>query len=244
MGNNISKQFKIINERVRELSATHHKDSKFVKLIVVTKWHTVEEIAEVIEAGAEDLGENYVDEAKIKYEKFMNKSFNLHMIGHLQSRKIRNLFPLFSYLHSIDRFEIGEKLSKYCLENSIKLNSLVEVNISGETTKTGFDVSTKELESKFVNDFGKIINNEGLVINGLMTMAPFPVIKTQNKGVYRTCAELLKRIQDKYQLERFVQLSMGTSADFEVAIAEGASMVRIGELIMGPRNKNNKELGK
>jgi PLP dependent protein len=188
------------------------------------------------------LGENYPEETLQKIE-LLKGQYNpkWHMIGHLQSRKIKLLFPSFNLIHSIDSLELARKLDGYCKNNELTIDVLIEVNISGELTKQGFVASTPKNRDLLMFDFDVLNSFKRLKIHGLMTMPPYAVFEAQNKECYNICRDLLEKLKAHFNNDLFSELSMGTSADFVTAIHEGATYVRVGEAIMGPRTYNNEE---
>ncbi len=223
------------DETVRRLSKIQFGDQGRVKLVVVTKGQPLEACIEVIAAGAANLGENYPEETVEKFTGVDKNNFNLHMIGHIQSRKIKFLHPLFNYIHSIDSKELAVKVSNYFAQQESKVNALIEVDFTSETSKSGFHVNNPENQVKFIEMFEELLALEGLNIIGLMTMGYYPENEETNRNIFWLCNSLAKTLCDRYKTKSIVELSMGTSGDYKTAIAEGATMVRIGELIMGPR---------
>ena len=160
---------------------------------------------------------------------------NFHLIGHLQSRKTKYLDPLFSYMHTIDSVDISEKVNGLFTEKGKCLKVLVEVNFTGEPSKSGFTISSQIEKQNFISIFEGINCLPAISLCGLMTMGYYPESPERNREIFGQCRTLLEEIQNKYALPDFNELSMGTSGDFVTAIEEGATFVRIGELIMGQR---------
>jgi PLP dependent protein len=205
------------------------------RIIVVTKRQPIEACLEVIDAGATNIGENYLEEANEKYNCGIVGNLNLHMIGHLQSRKAKLLDPLFSFMHTIDRTDIASKVSRLYEEKNKSLKVLLEINFTDEISKSGFEITNDDQKEKFHQSFTEILNLPGISICGLMTMGYFPSTPERNREVFRKCRILFEEINNRYSLRTFNELSMGTSGDYLTAIQEGATFVRIGELIMGKR---------
>jgi PLP dependent protein len=236
MNSTVRDNFLKVTDRICEACNRTNRDSQSVRLVVVTKGQLPEKINEVLEAGANQLGENYPEQT-IRKIPFINSGFkpSWHMIGHIQSRKIKFLLPNFSMIHSIDSVGLAQKLDNYFLENRVKIPALIEVNLSGEKSKFGFNVSSKEEKDTFFLEIERVLQTKNLSLNGLMTMPPNTMDSNESRKYFARCRELLFTIQQKFSLTRFTELSMGTSMDFEVAIEEGATLVRIGEAIMGKR---------
>lgn len=225
--------------RIEEVCLRSGRNPKEVQLVVVTKHQPVEKILQVWQAGARQFGENYPEETdqKVKWIDG-NISPEWHMIGHIQSRKVKYLVEHFSYIHSIDRLEIAEKLNQACKAAGKKLPILIEVNISSETSKFGYAVQEESQLEKLIYDIEQMKALSHLQLSGLMTMPPLVNPNEMNRLIFRRCKELLMQLQKKTDLPTFKYLSMGTSQDFEIAIEEGATHIRIGEAIMGKRNLN------
>jgi len=219
----IQKNLIDIKEKIERASIKFNRDPDDVKLIVVTKKFDKESVKPLLDSGHLLFGENKVQEAKNKWEDILssNKDIELHMVGGLQSNKIKDAISIFTCVHSIDRSKILEGINKNLNEKSLLRDIFVQVNISGEPTKGGVKVS--EID-KFLNK-SEIFDKVNIV--GLMTMPP----PNEESSVYFAFLnKLAKRNNLKY-------LSMGMSNDFETAIALGATHIRVGEAIMGPRFK-------
>ena len=220
----IQKNLLDIKEKIERVSIKFNRDPDDVKLIVVTKKFDKEFIKPLLDSGHLLFGENKVQEAKNKWEDILslNKGIELHMVGGLQSNKIKDAISIFTCVHSIDRLKTLEGINKNLNEKSLLRDIFVQVNISGEPTKGGVKVS--EID-KFL-DNGEIFDKVNIA--GLMTMPP----PNEESSVYFAFLnKLVKKNKLKY-------LSMGMSNDFETAIALGATHIRVGEAIMGPRFKN------
>ena len=235
----IAERFVTVKDNIQAACSKAGREEEEVTLIVVTKGFGAASVIEAVEAGATVLGENYPEETirKIKEIKEQRPDIvpNWHMIGHLQSRKIKLMDPYFSMIHSIDSLELAEKINGFYLKLEKPIDVLVEINVAGEASKYGFDVSTSVKQDDFFGIFERLLSLPQLRINGFMTMPPYAVREGQNKAIYNFCREFQTRIKESYNLEQFAQLSMGTSADYQDAIECGATMVRVGEAIMGER---------
>jgi hypothetical protein len=232
----IRSNYQKIQKRIIEACERAGRDPESVKTVVVTKFQPAWKINEVIRAGALQLGENYPEQLAQKIGEIdLSANPKFHMIGHLQSRKIKYIIEYFSMLHSIDSLETAVKLDKACEQVNIRLPVFIEVNIAGEDTKNGLDVNSKEKWDSVV-DFANQINGlRNLDLVGLMTIPPFTKVGEINRPYFQQCRLLLNYINQKTDITGFKELSMGTSSDFEVAVEEGATFVRIGEAIMGSR---------
>jgi PLP dependent protein len=236
MPETIKERFEEVNEKIHLACLESARNDADVNLIVVTKWQPVEKIIEVCEAGASLLGENYPEETvdKIKILNGRAKP-EWHMIGHLQSRKTKLLYPDFSMIHSVDSLEIAEKINRLFEEKNTVFDALIEVNIAGEASKNGFQAEDVKKRDDFIKTFEKLLELKHIKWCGLMTMPPYAFSKEQNKACYNLCRELQVSLKEKFHLDSFTQLSMGTSSDFETGVKCGATFVRVGEAIMGKR---------
>ncbi|MBN1354356.1 MAG: YggS family pyridoxal phosphate-dependent enzyme [Candidatus Omnitrophica bacterium] len=207
-----------IRERISKAAEKSSRAPDAIKLVVVTKEAGIDEILQAIEEGVRDIGENRLKDALAKKESLDSHVLTWHMIGHLQSNKAKEAVKLFSVIHSVDSAKLAEILNKEARKNGKVQDIFIEVNVSGEKSK--FGVQPKGIEA-FLKEAETFRN---LKIRGLMTMAPF----TDNAETTRPVFKKLKELADANGLK---ELSMGMSQDFEVAIEEGSTMVRIGRAI-------------
>ena len=212
-----------IRERIEGALARSGRQGSRVLLIGVTKRVDREKIREAVRAGLGDFGENYIQEAKGKIEGF-GENARWHMIGHIQTNKLKHIPGLFDYVHSIDRWELAEGLDKY----GKPLNILFELNLSGEASKHGTG------EDNLKRMLGKATTLAHVKPVGLMTMAPYVEDPEEVREIFRGLREIRDRVNKEFGLH-MTELSMGMSSDFEVAVEEGATMVRIGTAIFGER---------
>ncbi len=231
----ITSRYVEISEKVNNLAYNRPWQREKVTLVVVTKKQPIENCLEVISAGATDLGENYPEEVIKKYPPEIFKNTRLHLIGHLQSRKIQFLGKAFSYWQTIDDLGTAKKVSDIYFDKGKKLPSLIEVNLSYEESKNGMVIGNNDQEMQFIESIKRLLKLPGIQLCGLMTMGFYPETPETNRKIYQTCRVLQQKIQEHYKLDSFCELSMGTSNDYGTAIMEGATFVRVGELIMGKR---------
>ncbi len=228
-----------ILERIDNACRRSGRDEEDVKLIVVTKHQPVEKIVKICEIGAELLGENYPEETDKKIIELAGRvNPTWHMIGHIQSRKIKYLVRNFKMVHSIDKFEVAEKLNNACLQADKVMPVLLEVNLTGEESKFGYNVADEKLIPVFYQEIEKIKTLTQLQLQGLMTMPPLINKPEENRKIFNKLRSLLEDVGTAIEINEFKYLSMGTSQDFEIAIEEGATFIRIGEAIMGKRIAN------
>ena len=206
-----------------------------IHLVVVTKSQPLALISAAYEAGIRCFGENYADEAVHKIQAIPRAGVEWHMIGHVQSRKADLVAEHFSMLHSLDRIKIAQRLELACEERDRILPVLIEVNISGEASKFGFAAWDRSLWENLRSELDAIIQMRHLQIRGLMTMPPYSDNPENARSHFRNTRLLRDYLAVKYPEADWSHLSMGTSADYEVALEEGATYIRIGEAIMGAR---------
>ncbi len=225
----VARNIEIIRNRIAAAAARAGRRAEEVRLMAVTKTVDDERIAAAIAAGVDIIGENYVQEAKRKIE-IMGRTREWHLIGHLQTNKAKYAVRLFDMIHSVDRIEVARELHRRAAGENLLLKILVEVNISGEATKRG--VPPEEA----INLIKEISPLEHLAIRGLMTMAPW----FDNPEEARPCFVALRNLRERIAGMALpgvtmAELSMGMSGDFEVAVEEGATIVRIGRFLFGER---------
>jgi hypothetical protein len=220
-----------VKERVAEAAIRSGRKPEDVMLIAVSKTKSVEEIMPAVEAGAVILGENKVQEVMAKYE--LIKNVQWHLIGHLQTNKVKYIIDKVSMIHSVDSLKLANEISKRAVQAGVTMDVLVEVNIGAEESKSG--VAPEEAESLCL-DIAKL---EGIRVKGLMTVAPFVENPQDTRVYFRKMNKLFVDIKDKkYDNIDMTYLSMGMTNDFEVAIEEGSNIVRVGTAIFGARNYN------
>ncbi|MGB9630225.1 MAG: YggS family pyridoxal phosphate-dependent enzyme [Thermodesulfobacteriota bacterium] len=222
----IRENFLRVMERIEKAARRVGRDPKEVKLVAVSKTVEAARIKEAIEAGVSILGENYVQEAQKKIEE-IGRPVSWHFIGHLQSNKAKFAVRLFDVVHSIDSLHLAEELNRRAEQVNRVIKVLMEVNLSGEATKFGAE------EEKILGIAHKILSLNSLSLEGLMTMPPYFDNPEKSRPYYVKLRELKEKIaKDGIPVK---ELSMGMSNDFEVAIEEGATYVRVGTAIFGPR---------
>jgi pyridoxal phosphate enzyme (YggS family) len=221
---NIEENLQDVLYRIKMAAEKVHRDFDNVTLVAVTKSFDVPIIKEAIKFGIKDIGETKVQEAEKKQKELgkLSKKVKWHMIGHIQNNKAKDVAKIFDYVHSIDDMKVAKKISETCVRIKKEIPVLVQVNTSGLT----YGVKP-EKTVEFVNELRKL---NGIQVRGLMTIAPFCADKEETRPYFRQ----LKELAEKCFLK---ELSIGMSNDFEVAIQEGATMVRIGTAIFGERIK-------
>lgn len=225
-----------VQERIFKAAQSVGRSGDSVTLVVVTKGHSLERIRAVVEAGARRLGENYVEEALDKIAS-LGSGFGVewHMIGHIQSRKANPVCMYFDYVHSLDSVKLATRLDRFAGELGKRLPVLLECNVSGEQSKFGFPVWEESLWEAFLDQAAQIGALTHLDLRGLMTMAPYFEDPELARPYFQRLRRLREALVARAPGARCSELSMGMSGDFEVAIQEGATMVRIGQAILGAR---------
>lgn len=200
-----------------------------VTLIGVTKTVETDSINEAISLGIKDIGENKVQEINRKYD-YIDKSANLHMIGHLQSNKVKYIIDKVSLIHSLDRLSLAKEIDKRAKEKELIKDVLIQVNVAEEKSKFGIKVHDA------IPFIESILKFDNIRIKGLMTIAPFVEDPEEIRFVFKDLKKLGLEIESKnYHNVEMKYLSMGMSNDYEIAIEEGSNMVRIGTAIFGKR---------
>lgn len=233
--NSIKFNISNIEKRINDSCKNSDRNKEEVKLIAVTKTVDIEDINEAIECGVTDVGENKPQELARKYEVIGDK-VKWHLIGSLQTNKVKYIIDKVYMIHSIDRLSLCDEIQKRAKSIDKQVNCLVQVNISKEESKHGI------LKEDAI-DFIKTISNNypNIRIKGLMTMAPNTEDKDLIRSVFRGLKDLANQIDsENINNVSMESLSMGMSNDFEIAIEEGATFIRVGTSIFGQRNYNKK----
>lgn len=226
----IENNINLIRENIYESLKKAGRQNDEVKLIGVTKTVDIERINEAIELDILDIGENKVQELVKKYDIIGNK-VDYHMIGHLQTNKVRNIVGKTKLVHSLDRISLGKELDKRSKMNGIVTDVLVQVNVAEEDSK--FGLKTNEV----LNFIEEVLNLENIKIRGLMTIAPNTEDEKYLRMIFRTLFKLKEDIINmKYNNLTMDYLSMGMTNDYKIAIEEGSNMIRVGSGIFGSRN--------
>ena len=208
------------------------RDRKDVTLIAVSKTKPVEMLKEVYDCGCRDFGENKVQEIMDKYPQ-LPLDIRWHMIGHLQTNKVKYIVDKVYMIHSVDSIKLAKEISKEALKKNVVVKILLEVNVAQEETKFGL------LTEEVLNFYKEVVDLPGLKVCGLMTIAPYVENPEENRQYFVDLKQLMVDIQsDKTDNISVGELSMGMTGDYEVAIEEGATFVRVGTGIFGERNYN------
>ena len=233
MNNVLQENFARVRDRIASAAARASRDVAAITLVAVSKTHPVEALLAAYELGVRHFGENRVEEASTKLPAFRqaisDPAVVFHMIGHVQSRKANDVAAMFDRVHSVDSVKLAQRLSRFATKS---LPILLEVNVSGEASKYGFDGARRDELFRAVAAIAQLPN---LRLDGLMTMAPLVANPEQTRPVFRALRDLRDEIEARYSAVKLPHLSMGMTDDFEVAIEEGATLVRIGRAIFGVR---------
>ncbi len=232
----IRERYQKIQSQIADAAQAVGRNPDSVKLLVVTKKQPLFVVEATIAAGIRILGENYPEEAVQKQETLGEKNkVEWHMIGHVQSRKARLVAENFAFLHSLDSLKLARRLNRFSAGAEKTLPVLLEFNVGGELSKSGWDASDESRWEVFLPDVEEILSLSNLEVRGLMTMPPFYQDAELTRPYFRQLRKLRDYLSDHYPLNQWNQLSMGTSGDFCIAIEEGATFVRVGQAIVGSR---------
>jgi pyridoxal phosphate enzyme (YggS family) len=225
-----------VQARISQSAVRVGRKPEDVRLVAISKGQSVEKIRAGYEVGIRDFGENRIHEAIPKIDALNDlEDIRWHMVGHVQSRKSRLVPPAFDMVHSVDRMKLAQKLDRFADVKDVRLPALLECNVSGESAKYGWNLQDEKEWSAILPEFGQIIGLGNLEILGLMTMAPW----VRDEQVLRSCFKKLRALREFLSDNlpgEWRELSMGMTDDFEYAIEEGATIVRIGRAIFGERN--------
>jgi pyridoxal phosphate enzyme (YggS family) len=227
-------RLRLVRGRIEVAARRAGRDPAGVRLIAVSKGQPEERVREAFAAGMREFGENYLEEAAPKIQA-LDPSIRWHMIGHVQSRKARGTAELFPVIHSVDSHRLARRLSRFAVEGGKTLEILLECNLSGEAAKFGFAAADSAAWDVLIGGWEAILALPGLSVTGLMTMAPFSDDPETSRPVFRLLRELQEQARRRLPQAAWRELSMGMSDDFEQAVEEGATMVRIGRALFGPR---------
>ncbi|WP_068774441.1 YggS family pyridoxal phosphate-dependent enzyme [Paenibacillus sp. FJAT-26967] len=224
---NLQARIDEVDRRVEAACRRSGRNSADVRVIAVTKYVSLEATREALDHGLNQVGENRWQDAKEKWEALGQRG-EWHFIGHLQTNKVKEVIGKFAYIHSLDRLSLAKELEKEAAKRNITVDCFIQVNVSGEESKYG--LPPQELEA-FAE---QLLSYSHLRIVGLMTMAPLESEAEATRPVFRQLRELRDQLNAREILPYPVpHLSMGMSGDFEVAIEEGATWVRLGSVLVG-----------
>lgn len=227
----LKKRYEDFVETVRRRAEVSGRDPSEIKVVAVSKTFPAEAILGLISLGHKDFGENYVQEAKMKIEKIDSSDITWHMVGPLQKNKAKFIPSLFQWFHALDSEELLDLLSDRFEKAGKVLKVLIQIDFSAKEGRSG-------IKEEYVKDLAeKCLNKKGIVLKGLMILPPPPSKPEDSRPFFRKLVELRDQcVKSGIPFECMKELSMGMSDDFEVAIEEGATILRIGRAIFGERN--------
>jgi pyridoxal phosphate enzyme (YggS family) len=210
-------------DQIASAARKSNRDPAEIRLVVVTKSQPVETVRAAIDAGVQILGENYPEEGVMKIQSLAGQSgVEWHMIGHVQSRKARLVADHFALLHSLDSLKLAQRLNRFSAEGNHVLPVLLEFNVGGEASKAGWDASDDSRWDALLPDVSSVLE--------------FPNLRIHR--FFRRLRRLRDRLASQFPGADWHELSMGTSADYQVAVEEGATLVRVGTAIVGARTSD------
>lgn len=226
----LKENYHLVLNKVKRACERAGRDEKDVTLIAVSKTKPVEMLQEVYDCGCRDFGENKVQEIMDKYDKLPN-DIRWHMIGHLQTNKVKYIVDKVYMIHSVDSIKLAKEISKEAVKKNVTVKILLEVNVAQEETKFGM------MSDEVKEFYNEVIDLPGLKVCGLMTIAPYVEDSEENRQYFVKLRQLMVDMTEEKNDNKDVgELSMGMTGDYEVAIEEGATYVRVGTGIFGERN--------
>jgi PLP dependent protein len=226
----VAENFERIRERVEAAAHRSGRSPDSIRIMAVTKNQPRERVVEAYEAGIRLFGENRIGEAEEKYTGFHHDA-ELHMIGHLQRNKASRVVGLVRCVESIDKIETARAIDRRCRSERATLEIMIEVNTSGEASKSGYTD-----RDQMIRDLEEMTSLRGLKIVGLMTIAPFIDDPMAVRAAFASLRAERDRLADRFPMIELRELSMGMTGDFEIAIEEGSTLVRIGTALFGRRD--------
>jgi PLP dependent protein len=232
----IRENYQYTLDQIASAARKSSRDPNEIRLVVVTKSQPLEVVRAAIEGGVRILGENYPEEAVTKIQSLAGQSgVEWHMIGHVQSRKARLVADHFALLHSLDSLKLAKRLDRFAAERNSVLPVLLEFNVGGEESKAGWDASDESQWEALLPDISSILHLPNVRVRGLMTMPPLETDPDDSRRYFQRLRQLRDGLASQFPQADWRELSMGTSADYPVAVEEGATLVRVGTAIVGAR---------
>lgn len=232
----IPHNLEVVRARIAAAAKLAGRDPSEIRLLVVTKGHSAETIKALLDLGINEFGESYVEEGHVKQVALAHlAAVKWHMIGHVQSRKAQAVAENFDLVHSLDSLKLARRLDRFAGEAGRKLPVLLECNVSGEASKTGWPVAQDSDRDRLIAEVKAILQLPNLQIRGLMSIAPLVGKSELAQPYFQRTRQLRDALAPQFPQAGWKELSMGMSDDFESAILEGSTMVRIGTAILGSR---------
>lgn len=245
MNGTISERIQKVQENIEKAAVKCGRNSSDIKLMAVSKFHSIEEIEQAYNCGLKLYGENRVQEACEKFPKLLEShpDINLQLIGSLQRNKVKQILPIAKCIQSLDRLELAQEIAKRAQNLRLETNNCKDFSIdvlfeihTGEESKSGFlDESELVKTIDFILETNQSLDSKLINPVGFMTMAPFTDDEKLIHASFKKLKDLRDRMQDRYKILDFKELSMGMSADYQIAIEEGSTLVRVGTAIFGER---------
>jgi pyridoxal phosphate enzyme (YggS family) len=232
----IQRNWQEVQARIATAARAARRELSEVRLVVVTKGHPAQAIQNLHDLGVRDIGESYVEEGYVKQVALSGLAgLKWHMIGHVQSRKADVVAANYDMLHSLDSVKLARRLDRFVGEAGGSLPVLLECNVSGEASKYGFPAQDEKNRTALYAEVEEMVKLPRLRIQGLMTIAPLTDSGDEAKPHFARLRELRDQLKLLFDQADWSELSMGMSDDYEAAIAEGATLLRIGTAILGSR---------
>lgn len=230
----MKKTWNEINENIKNSAVKCGRDPEDISVIAVAKTKPVELIKLALEAGIENIGENYVQELSAKHREMDYLSYNpkWHFIGHLQRNKVKSIVEFISLIHSVDSFPLAKEISRQAEKINKKIDILLQINSSAEESKFGCP------PNQAAKLFEEVSTLKNISIKGLMTIGSFSNDETVTRKEFKLLNKVFEELNKNLKENRMRHLSMGMSGDYQIAIEEGATLLRIGTTIFGERNYN------
>jgi len=226
---------KVLLDDIQKRAEDAGRKSDEIQLVVVTKEKPALVIKQLTELGQLKIGESYLQEALFKMELLADIPVEWHMIGHIQHGKERQVVRHFDVVHSIDRLSLAQKMNQEAEKAGRQIPVFAECNVSGEETKYGFPAWKDQQWNQLVDQIGQLLEMEQLPLKGLMTMAPYARDPEKTRPYFSRLRDIRDQLQKEFPRSKLTELSMGMSGDYRVAVEEGATYLRIGSAVVGPR---------
>jgi PLP dependent protein len=239
----IADNIKRVQDRIAAACARSGRDPAEVTLVAVSKRKPIEDVLAALRGGVTHFGENRLGESEVKLPAVAEQLGGLpqptwHFVGHIQSRKTKDMLPLFPVIHSLDSVKLADKMARIASEANTQPQVFIQVNIAGEDQKYGFDghnwQQNPAVRDELLIRVGQILAHHSLNVQGLMTMAPYGVPEAEQRQVFVSLAALRDEVNNHFNV-KLPGLSMGMTDDYPIAIEEGATMVRVGRALFGER---------
>lgn len=231
----IKENIEKVKERIQQAAKRSGREETAISMIAVTKQKSAAVVKALVENGVRKIGESYLQEAAFKIDLLEDYDIEWHMIGNIQRGKEKQIASRFQVVHSIGSRSTARNLNKSAALYEKILPVYLELNVSGEDTKQGWMIMDGQSPEMLLPEFEEILDYPSLDVLGLMTMAPYTLDPEEVRPYFKRMREIRDFLLDKMPSSSITELSMGMSGDFEVAIEEGATVVRIGSALVGPR---------